>query len=57
MRRHKKRLVFCQLAEYLTFQKIVEADYQLPEGLSDPAADLIHRLLQVDPVQRIGKPS
>lgn len=43
-------------AEYLTFQKIVDAEYELPEGLSEPAADLIRRLLQVDPVQRIGEP-
>ncbi|KAI7842103.1 hypothetical protein COHA_004297 [Chlorella ohadii] len=45
---------FKSLSEYLTFQKIVEADYELPEGLSEPAADLIRRLLQVDPAQRIG---
>lgn len=41
-------------SEYLTFQKIVEADYELPEGLPPAAADLIARLLVVEPAQRIG---
>ena len=27
----------------------------MPEGLSEAAADLIRRLLQVDPTQRIGE--
>ena len=33
-------------AEYLTFQRIVEAEYELPPGT---------RLLQVDPARRIGE--
>ncbi|EFN52977.1 hypothetical protein CHLNCDRAFT_36647 [Chlorella variabilis] len=41
-------------SEYLTFQKIVEADYELPEGGSEAAADLVARLLRVEPAQRIG---
>lgn len=44
-------------AEYLTFQKIVEADYELPEGGSEAAADLVARLLRVEPAQRIGEPA
>ena len=42
-------------AEYLTFQRIVEAEYELPPGLSEVATDLITRLLQVDPARRIGE--
>ncbi|KAL4439495.1 hypothetical protein ABPG77_008824 [Micractinium sp. CCAP 211/92] len=41
-------------SEYLTFQKIVEADYELPEGLPPAAADLISRLLVLEPADRIG---
>ena len=41
-------------AEYLTFQKIVAAEYTLPEGLPPAAADLIARLLQTEPADRIG---
>ncbi|KAL4437322.1 hypothetical protein ABPG75_004461 [Micractinium tetrahymenae] len=41
-------------SEYLTFQKIVEAEYELPEGLPPAAADLITRLLVLEPADRIG---
>lgn len=41
-------------SEYLTFQKIVEAEYELPEGLPPAAADLITRLLALEPADRIG---
>ncbi len=42
-------------AEYLTFQKIVEADYELPEGLPPAAADFVSRLLVLEPADRIGE--
>ena len=35
------------------FKKIREADYYIPSTVSHRAADLIHRMLQADPVDRI----
>jgi hypothetical protein len=42
-------------AEYVTFQKIVDADYEMPKGISQAAADLLRGLLQVEPANRIGE--
>ncbi|KAI3424807.1 hypothetical protein D9Q98_008193 [Chlorella vulgaris] len=41
-------------SEYVTFQKIVDADYEMPKGISQAAADLLRGLLQVKPANRIG---
>ncbi|KAL4855894.1 3-phosphoinositide-dependent protein kinase 1 [Chlorella vulgaris] len=41
-------------SEYVTFQKIVDADYEMPKGISQAAADLLRGLLQVEPANRIG---
>lgn len=43
--------------EYLTFQKIVEAEYELPPGVPPAAADLIARLLVLEPADRLGERS
>ena len=40
--------------ENLTFTKIVERDFVMPENISAEAKDLIDKLLQLDPEQRIG---
>lgn len=38
------------------YQKIKECRYSIPPILSDPAKDLIHRMLQGDPLNRITIP-
>ncbi|KAH7296537.1 hypothetical protein KP509_26G027200 [Ceratopteris richardii] len=40
--------------EYLTFQKILNRDFEFPEFLSAEARDLIDRLLDLDPSRRLG---
>ncbi|KAJ3299594.1 3-phosphoinositide dependent protein kinase-1 [Borealophlyctis nickersoniae] len=38
--------------EYQTFQKIAKLEYIIPDGFNDLAADLIRRILVLDPAQR-----
>ncbi|BFZ03386.1 hypothetical protein BsWGS_06425 [Bradybaena similaris] len=40
--------------EYQTFQKIVKAEYDFPEGFNPDAKDLVQELLIVDPALRLG---
>ncbi|KAG6001801.1 hypothetical protein E4U21_003790 [Claviceps maximensis] len=40
-------------SEYLTFQKIVNLDYEFPDGFPPPARDLIERCLVLDPARRL----
>ncbi|WEW54957.1 serine/threonine protein kinase [Emydomyces testavorans] len=39
--------------EYLTFQKIVNLDYEFPNGFPPVARDLVERLLVADPTRRL----
>jgi 3-phosphoinositide dependent protein kinase-1 len=45
---------FIGLSDYLIFQKIKERDVEFPSYLPKEAVDLMDKLLQVDPLQRIG---
>ncbi|KJZ72043.1 hypothetical protein HIM_08604 [Hirsutella minnesotensis 3608] len=40
-------------SEYLTFQKIVNLEYEFPPGFPAPARDLVERCLVLDPVRRL----
>lgn len=40
-------------SEYMTFQKIVNLDYEFPAGFPPAARDLVERCLVIDPVQRV----
>ncbi|KAI0539159.1 kinase-like domain-containing protein [Xylaria digitata] len=40
-------------SEYLTFQKIVNLDYDFPPGFPPTARDLVERCLVLDPAQRL----
>ncbi|KAI0518466.1 hypothetical protein F5B22DRAFT_635175 [Xylaria bambusicola] len=40
-------------SEYLTFQKIVNLDYEFPPGFPSAARDLVERLLVLDPARRL----
>lgn len=40
-------------SEYLTFQKIVNLEYEFPPGFPHAARDLIERLLVLDPARRL----
>lgn len=40
--------------EYLTFQKIVNLEYQFPKGFPAVAKDLVERLLVLDPARRLS---
>ena len=40
--------------EYLTFQQIVNCNYQFTDDFSENAKDLISKLLVLDPTERIG---
>lgn len=40
-------------SEYLTFQKIVNLEYDFPAGFPPPARDLIERCLVLDPARRL----
>lgn len=41
-------------SEYLTFQKIVNLEYEFPPGFPSAARDLIERLLVLDPARRLA---
>ncbi|EMR64190.1 putative serine threonine-protein kinase ksg1 protein [Eutypa lata UCREL1] len=41
-------------SEYLTFQKIVNLDYEFPSGFPPAARDLVERCLVLDPAQRLA---
>ncbi|CCG84802.1 protein of unknown function [Taphrina deformans PYCC 5710] len=47
---------FKAVNEYQTFQKIVHLDYAIPTNFPPRAADLIKRLLVLDPAQRLSVP-
>lgn len=40
-------------SEYLTFQKIVNLEYEFPQGFPPAARDLVERLLVLDPSRRL----
>ncbi|KAG9295590.1 hypothetical protein G9A89_000955 [Geosiphon pyriformis] len=40
--------------EYMTFQKIVNLEYDFPEGFPDIARDLVQKLLVLKPAERLG---
>lgn len=40
--------------EFLIFQKVVNVDYQFPDGFDEDAKDLIKKLLRYGPLDRIG---
>jgi 3-phosphoinositide dependent protein kinase-1 len=40
-------------SEYLTFQKIVNLEYEFPSGFPSAAKDLVERLLVLDPARRL----
>jgi 3-phosphoinositide dependent protein kinase-1 len=40
-------------SEYLTFQKIVNLEYEFPAGFPSAARDLVERLLVLDPARRL----
>ncbi|XP_037048923.1 3-phosphoinositide-dependent protein kinase 1 isoform X2 [Bradysia coprophila] len=40
--------------EYLIFQKILKLDLTFPDGFNETAKDLVQKLLQIDPEQRLG---
>lgn len=41
-------------SEYLIFQKILERDLNFPEGFDRRARDLVQRLIQIEPDNRLG---
>jgi len=41
-------------SDYLTFKRALAKKYQLPEGMPAVAADLIHKLLVIEPHKRLG---
>ncbi|KAJ3632062.1 hypothetical protein Zmor_024833 [Zophobas morio] len=43
--------------DYLTFQKVSNLDYTIPDGFPEEAADLIKQILVLDPQQRLGSNS
>lgn len=47
---------FKAVNEYQTFQKIVHLDYAIPTNFPPKAADLIKKLLVLDPAQRLSVP-
>lgn len=42
--------------EYQIFQKITKLEYEFPDGFLPVAKDLVERLLQIEPSQRLGCP-
>lgn len=45
---------FKSRSEYLTFQKITNLEYELPEAVPEDGKDLIRKLLVLDPQKRLG---
>ncbi len=45
---------FRAATEYLIFQKVLKLDYKFPDGFDKTAKDLVEKLLQLDPEQRLG---
>ncbi|KKA27477.1 hypothetical protein TD95_001968 [Thielaviopsis punctulata] len=45
---------FKAATEYLTFQKIVNLEYEFPPGFPPAARDLVERLLVLDPARRLN---
>lgn len=45
---------FTNKTEYLIFQSVLKGQFQVPENFPTPAADLIKRLLVIDPSKRLG---
>ncbi|XP_055321100.1 3-phosphoinositide-dependent protein kinase 1 isoform X3 [Sitodiplosis mosellana] len=41
-------------SEYLIFQKILERDLNFPDGFNKLAKDLVQRLIQIEPIKRLG---
>mmetsp|Transcript_11954 Transcript_11954/g.20173 ORF Transcript_11954/g.20173 Transcript_11954/m.20173 type:complete len:471 (+) Transcript_11954:53-1465(+) len=41
-------------SDYLTFKRVIGCHYVLPEGMCQPAADLLQRLFQLKPQERLG---
>ena len=44
-------------SEYLTFEKILALDYQMPDHFSEAARSIVKLLLVTDPSARLGVPS
>jgi 3-phosphoinositide dependent protein kinase-1 len=40
--------------EYLIFQKIINLEYEFPEGFNEAALNLVENLLQISPSKRLG---
>lgn len=40
--------------EYQIFQKVCKLEYEIPEGFNPTAADLVRKLMVLDPTQRLG---
>ncbi|KAG8820921.1 pkb-activating kinase-like protein [Serendipita sp. 399] len=49
------QFAFRGLSTYLIWQKIKAVEYDLPDGFEPAAADLVQRLLVVDPLARLGQ--
>jgi 3-phosphoinositide dependent protein kinase-1 len=45
---------FHAVNEYQCFQKITKLEYQFPDGFPEAGADLVQKLLVLDPTKRIG---
>lgn len=45
---------FRESSDYLIFQKVSECKYEFPEGFDEDAKDLVEKLLQLSPRQRLG---
>ena len=41
-------------SEYLTFEKILALDYQIPDHFSEAAKSIVQSLLRTDPHARLG---
>jgi hypothetical protein len=41
-------------SEFLTFQKITLREFSFPDGFPADAADLVNRLLMLEPQERLG---
>ena len=41
-------------SDYLTFKRVLARKYQLPEGMPVVAADLVGKLLVLEPAKRLG---